>query len=120
MVRLKSKLKGTTLIETLVSMVLLVTVISLTFLSVISIKKSFNNDLRTYAYLMADKYLEEPASIMFGDTIINLPSISLKITKEPFHDNSGLCIVTISVLNVDSIKLCELKGVEKTISHNTN
>jgi hypothetical protein len=116
MVRLKQKLPGATLIETLVAMTLLVTAISLSFLSVVSIKKSFNNDLRTYAYMIVNKYIEEVDFTLKDNEVLEYPSFFISATREHYKNNPNLITLTVSAVTQDSIILCEAKKVLKTNS----
>jgi hypothetical protein len=116
MVRLKQKLPGATLIETLVAMTLLVTAISLSFLSVVSIKKSFNNDLRTYAYMIVNKYIEEVDSTLKDNEVLEYPSFFIRTAREHYKNNPNLITLTVRAVTQDSIILCEVKKVLKTNS----
>jgi Tfp pilus assembly protein PilV len=116
MVGLNRKLSGTTLIESLVAMTLLVTIIALSFLSIISIKKSFNNDLRTYAYIIVNKYIEEVDSTNYNGEIYNFSALSLRISCEQYKNNPNLFTLTVSAISPDSIVLYEAKKVSKSHS----
>jgi Tfp pilus assembly protein PilV len=113
MVRLKRKLPGATLIETLVAMTLIVTAISLSFLSVVSIKKSFNNDLRTYAYMIVNKHIEEVDLSIVDSEVLDYSSFSIRMSKEPYQNNPDLFVVTVSAVTQDSVILYEAKKVLK-------
>src|SRR5450759_4490986 len=101
--RLNKKLSGSTLIETLVAMTLLITAIALAFLSVIKINKSFNNNLRTYAYITVKKYIEED-SYSYPETKTKeyLP-FTIKVSREQWKENPKLFILTVTAFTQDSI-----------------
>jgi Tfp pilus assembly protein PilV len=113
MARLEKKLSGSTLIETLVAMTLLVTAIALAFLSVIKINKSFNNDLRTYAYITAKKYIEETHCVSLENEIFEYPTFSIEVSREQWKDNPKLFILTVTSFTQDSITLYETRRIIK-------
>ena len=113
MARLEKKLSGSTLIETLVAMTLLVTAIALAFLSVTKINKSFNNNLRTYAYITAKKYIEETHYVSIENEIFEYPAFSIEVSREQWKDNPKLFILTVTAITQDSITLYETRRIIK-------
>ena len=118
MVKLRMKLSGTTLIETLVAMTIIVTGISLSFSSVISIKKSYNNDLRTAAFMAANKQvqIEEKDSILVDYENIDYASFSIRISRTLYDNDHNLYVLDIKALTQDSIVLYETREILKTHS----
>ncbi len=118
MVKLRMKLSGTTLIETLVAMTIIVTGISLSFSSVISIKKSYNNDLRTAAFMAANKQvqIEEKDSISVDYENIDYASFSIRISRTLYDNDHNLYVLDIKALTQDSIVLYETREILKTHS----
>lgn len=118
MVRLRMKLPGTTLIETLVAMTIIVTGISLSFSSVISIKKSYNNDLRTEAFMTANKQvqIEERDSILVDYKNIDYVSFSIRKSRTLYDNNQNLYVLVIKALTQDCIVLYETREILKSHS----
>ncbi len=113
MARLRNKLKGSTLIESLVAMILLSTAIMLAFLSLTSIRKTFNNDLKTYAFLILNKYLDDKDSLIKETDVISHPLFDIIISKKAFNYNPILTQISVKAITKDSVILCELKKVTK-------
>lgn len=116
MVRIDKKLKGTTLIETLVAMTLIVIAISFSFSSLLSIQKSFNNDLRSYAFMVVNKQLqiEEADSGQVISKCVNYQICSVCIHRILYENKPGLSVLTIKAITPDSIVLYEAKELIKT------
>jgi carbon starvation protein CstA len=113
MVRLKRIVKGATLIETLVAMTLLVTAFTLSFLVITSIKRSYNNNLFVYAYIVADSILQESDSINVGEQDIMCPGLTMSFSKKQYNSNPYLFISKITVISQDSVKLFEINSIRK-------
>ena len=112
MAGLKKRIQGSTLIETLIAMILLITIISITFLSVVNIKKSFNSDIRILAYLVACKTLDEDDSLN-KEIVINYLSFNILKTWEQYDNNPFLLIINVTAVNTDSVILCKLKKIKR-------
>ncbi len=111
MVKLNRRLSGTSLIETLVAMTIIVTAMLLSFMAVIYITKSFNTGLRTHAYLVVNKHVEEMAFSLAEPEFIDYSSFSIRIMREKFKNNPNLMTLTVSAITNDSIILYEVKEV---------
>jgi Tfp pilus assembly protein PilV len=118
MVRIDKKLKGTTLIETLVAMTLIVIAISFSFSSLLSIQKSFNNDLRSYAFMLVNRQMqiEEADSNSLVSKCLNYQICSVCIERILYNKNAHLSILTIRAVTPDSIVLYEVKELVRNIS----
>jgi hypothetical protein len=115
MVKLNLKLSGSTLIETLVAMTLIFTAMTLSFSSIIKIKKSYNNDLRTAAYMIVNKQIqiEESDSIFIGSKRLDYPSFSIRITKTLYDINSKFYVLALKAITSDSLVLYETRKILK-------
>jgi hypothetical protein len=111
MVKLGRRFKGSTLIEVLVAMTLIVTAISFFFLSVGNIKKSFNVDLKTYALTVLNKHLQDVDTVALDDEIIDYSSFILKKTISPYNQNPDLFIISIAAFSNDGEKLLEERRI---------
>jgi len=111
---LKFKLKGSTLIESLVAMIILSTAVMLAFLSIATIRKSFNYDIRTYAFFEAKKYLEGNDSSLIAEMDLKqYPSFNLVLNNEQYNNNPLLSQISIIAITRDSVILCELRKITK-------
>jgi type II secretory pathway pseudopilin PulG len=110
-VKLAKSIKGSTLIEVLVAMILIVTTISFFFLSVSNIKKTFNIDFRTYALTIINSQLQNIDSLVEGDDIITYPSIKLIKTITAYNNNSRLFEIHISAISQDGGIVLEEKRI---------
>lgn len=117
MVGIGKKLKGGTLVETLVAMILLVTTISLTFLSINSIKKSYGNELRAYSYMILSGLVESD-TVTYGEDFIEYPSFTIYRTIRKNEKNPFVTEIKARALTNDSIILCEIKKYVKVNSFN--
>ncbi len=113
MVIIKKKLCGSTLIETLVAMTLLVTAFTLSFLVITSIKRSYNNTLLVYAYMEAESLIQQSDSLNIGKQEIIQPPFTMSLCKEQYDSIPFLFITRITVISQDSIKLFEISSIRK-------
>lgn len=122
MVKLNLKLSGSTLIETLVAMTLIFTAMTLSFSSIIKIKKSYNNDLRTAAFMIVNKQIqiEESDSLLISSKRLDYPSFSIRINKLPYDNNSKFYVLTLKAITSDSLVLYETRKILKTPTINKN
>jgi hypothetical protein len=122
MVKLNLKLSGSTLIETLVAMTLIFTAMTLSFSSIIKIKKSYNNDLRTAAFMIINKQLqiEESDTLLIGSKRLDYPSFSIRINKILYDNNSKFYVLTLKAITPDSLVLYETKKILKNPSNDKN
>jgi len=105
------RLSGTTLIETLVAMILILISITLTFGSIINIKRSFNNDLKTFAFAVANSYLNQVDSTLKEDEIIDYKSFYIQIKREPWENHYDLYVLDVKSVSMDSTVLSEGKKI---------
>jgi len=113
MVIIKKKLCGSTLIETLDAMTLLVTAFTLSFLVITSIKRSYNNTLLVYAYMEAESLIQQSDSLNIGKQEIIQPPFTMSLCKEQYDSIPFLFITRITVISQDSIKLFEISSIRK-------
>jgi hypothetical protein len=106
------KIAGATLIETLVAMILLTTTISLTFFSITRIKRSFNNELRAYSYLVLSSIIEQD-TLSQDNEVLEYPSFTIYRTAIYDEKNPSLLLITASAVMSDSIVLCQIKKYKK-------
>lgn len=113
MVKLNRKLKAFTLMETLVSMILLMSAFILAFMSVTGIRRSFKNDLRRYSYMVAKQELHRNDTIDIGHSTILFPGFKLEIDKDSVPGNRYISKITVSVISADSSVLYTLSEIVK-------
>ena len=101
MVKLKNRLKGSTLVEVLVAMTLIVIAISFFFLSVGNINKTFNIDLKTYALTVVDSCLQNIDSTYSCDETIDYPSFKIRKLVSGYNHNPELFIVSLTAFSND-------------------
>lgn len=86
MVKLDKKVSGSTLVEVLVAMVIIIIIIACFFLSVISIERSFQNGYRTKIYsIFQDNFKQIDSDLLLKSQKIeyNNCTVTRNITKVP-------------------------------------
>jgi hypothetical protein len=104
---LKKKLSGSTLIETLVAMILLITAFSLFFFAVIKIKGSYKTELRTNAMTTINRIIDsvEIVDSSFEEKIIVYNSFSIRIFKETYMSLPDVYLLTVEAVGFDSVAI---------------
>lgn len=100
MAELKLYLKGSTLIETVVSMVLLLIISICFFYSINSIYGSFRNNFRTYSYLIFKKHIENcDVGLSENRTKILYPSFYVICSLSPSERNDKLLLYEVELID---------------------
>jgi hypothetical protein len=107
MVKLRRKFRGSTIIEVVVAMTLIVTTISLFFVSIGNINKSFRIDLKTYALLVVNSQFQNADSLEIGSSEIEFQSFRIIRTTEKYNYNNDIMILRIRAISYDDVLLAE-------------
>lgn len=99
MAKLRKRLEGSTLVEVLVAMTLIVTVISFFFFSVGNINKTFNFNLKTYVLTVVDSCLQDMDSTYSCDEIIDYSSFKIRKVISQYNHNSELFTVSLTAFS---------------------
>lgn len=115
MAQLKRSVRCSTLIETLVAMTIIVIVIAGSFISIIKIKKSYNNELRINAFLAINKQIqiEESSKLILGSKNLDFPSFTVTVERIIQENNPSLYTMSLKAKTRDSILLYETQAVFK-------
>ena len=93
-----AKIKGSTLIETLIALIILVIISTILFIGVIRIESSLKNDLRTYAFSILTSTLNNQYE-NFEDSRVVIDYESFFLIKETKMISNDLLSVKVEVIS---------------------
>lgn len=110
MATLKNKVQGSTLIEVLVAMIIIVICLGIASIIILNISKSGNTGLKLFAEQYAEKVIEESKlNHEYLDEIYEIEGIIVEKRVELYKNLDGLFELTITVFNPDMKQLVQKK-----------
>lgn len=98
-------LKGNTLLESLIALVILMVISSILFISLVRIEKSFNSDLKLYALSVYKSELNSNSETK--ESLLIKDYSSFYVVREIIHSSQGYNILSVTVSsNDDKILFC--------------
>jgi type II secretory pathway pseudopilin PulG len=114
MARITSKLKGSTLIEVMVAMVIVIIIFGLAMMTFINIAKFSNNALKTEAYFNLQKVITETyVNKQFLDEDYEFENMVIRKSITPYPDCKDLRIILFSAYTAENKLIIEKKQVVK-------
>lgn len=110
MVKLKHKVQGSTLIEVLVAMIIIVICLGIASVIILNISKSGNAGLKLFAEQYAEKVIEESKlNLEYQDENYETEGIIIEKRVGLYKNLDGLVELTVTVFNVDMKQLVQKK-----------
>lgn len=103
-----SKVKASTLVETIIAMLIVTIAFSLALLLMLNISKNSNNSLKTKAYILANNVMvQTKAERSYLDQDYNYGNIIIKKTVSEYEKNEELFQLNVSAYDSRNHKLFE-------------
>ena len=110
----KKKIKGSTLIEVLVAMVIVLVVYSIAMMIFLNIKRSANTGLKSIALLELDNVvIETKKKFSFIDEDYKTESFVIKKKISPYGKNNDLRVLSVEVVDLAGRLITERKEIVK-------
>jgi len=112
MVKLNRKIKGSTLIEVIVAMVITMTIMGIAFRVLENLNRTSNTRLKVNAMLKAEQVIEtavEEHELI--DQTYDEQYMLIYKTVERYHNQEGICVIRVEVFDRDQKKICEKKQI---------
>ena len=115
MVKLNRKIKGSTLIEVIVAMVITMTIMGIGFKVLANLNRTGNTRLKVNAMLKAEEVIETSVENheLFDQTFDKQYMMIYK-TIEKYNNREDICVIKVEVFDRNQKKICEKKQIIET------
>jgi len=102
------KVKGSTLIEAIIAMLIVTITFAMAMVLMLSISKNSNNSIKTKAYLLTNQiYTQSKAENLYIDQEFDFENVIIKKTILPVKESEELFLLSITAWNKFNNKLVE-------------